>query len=744
MTIISSDAQSLFADKATESTNFAYITTIVGTMNMPETTQISTKFVYNYHMPDETTNWSGIEVENPSDLAASTGRTHVSSVSRRSYDSSSTTSQLAGYYSTQSLRFPRYIELAFDQVSMDNPSPPEATLDEIYLNLESYISLAAKEESMSNTAYSGINVQLTDAYSKFSELYTNSDVQSILATFNFLDGVDSAGAGSTLHGGTVPGSAWSLSMNDAGDTTTVTDGSFTSAGQGFTLGALDTVEETGTPYDAASQLLSEISDFSTDVITGMDSDVKSSLYDVMTNYQQYGYSHVQESEDGTAITVSLNDIESSFTDMDNITFGSSINNYLLYSLSKGAGENFASTFSSTFLSQESVTLSATNSFQSLGATTGDIDLSDFFPVVNPVSILIDEIDGTPSVESSDDSLIPMAVVGYLIEKVSLSPSGTESSSSFVSAYPDGNNVIDSAIAYGYGYQYSVRTIVYAEIPVINRSLLSSDEDQYARAGVLLLSRKGPASAVRAIDTSPPPAPVNLDFFYNYGQDTLTITWEHPTNPQDDIKYYQLFRREITDDPFEMLVMYDFDNSEVKWDSGEEGLSPNLIQSYYDSSYEDTDFDKDSTYIYSVCSLDARKMTSGYSAQFEVSFNRLTNSLIVKYLSKSGAPKPYPNLYLQDDTFVDTIKTEGYSDIKIYFDPEYYLVSSAADGPILNYLSVSAKRPVYKFNIINTDMQQSKMVDINIVNVTDEAENDWSEYVGLSVTELEALSSIWTS
>ena len=81
------------------------------------------------------------------------------------------------------------------------------------------------------------------------------------------------------------------------------------------------------------------------------------------------------------------------------------------------------------------------------------------------------------------------------------------------------------------------------------------------------------------------------------------------------------------------------------------------------------------------------------------------------------------------------------DIKIFFDPEYYLVSSTMSGPILNYLNVSGARPVYKFNIINTDMQQSKMVDINIVNVTDEALNDWSEYVNQNPAYLDA---IWTS
>ena len=35
--------------------------------------------------------------------------------------------------------------------------------------------------------------------------------------------------------------------------------------------------------------------------------------------------------------------------------------------------------------------------------------------------------------------------------------------------------------------------------------------------------------------------------------------------------------------------------------------------------------------------------------------------------------PYPNLYLNRDTFQDAIKASGYDRIKLIFDPEYYKV-----------------------------------------------------------------------
>ena len=47
-------------------------------------------------------------------------------------------------------------------------------------------------------------------------------------------------------------------------------------------------------------------------------------------------------------------------------------------------------------------------------------------------------------------------------------------------------------------------------------------------------------------------------------------------------------------------------------------------------YRDIDFTKDSVYIYAVCAIDARNLTSGYSLQMQVSFDKKSNKIVLNY------------------------------------------------------------------------------------------------------------------
>jgi hypothetical protein len=102
------------------------------------------------------------------------------------------------------------------------------------------------------------------------------------------------------------------------------------------------------------------------------------------------------------------------------------------------------------------------------------------------------------------------------------------------------------------------------------------------------------------------------------------------------------------------------------------------------------------------------------------------------VSKAGAPKPYPNIYLNFDTFKDTMKTSGFSRATIVFDPEYYKVkknsnpslppdhpeNSSIDLKLIKF-SANASLPKYKLQIINTDYQESETVSISVLDKTGE-------------------------
>ena len=134
-------------------------------------------------------------------------------------------------------------------------------------------------------------------------------------------------------------------------------------------------------------------------------------------------------------------------------------------------------------------------------------------------------------------------------------------------------------------------------------------------------------------------------------------------------------------------------------------------------YRDRDFNHNSSYIYSIVSVDARGLSSNYSAQSRVTYDIFKSRLNVDYISRSGAPIPYPNLYLRSDLFQDTIRTSGLNQLTIYFDPEYLSVQDT-DGEDLDILATSDDNPSYKISMLNLDSQKAKLIDIYIKDIRD--------------------------
>jgi hypothetical protein len=113
-----------------------------------------------------------------------------------------------------------------------------------------------------------------------------------------------------------------------------------------------------------------------------------------------------------------------------------------------------------------------------------------------------------------------------------------------------------------------------------------------------------------------------------------------------------------------------EKGETKVDSGNrEIIEPRLI-------FLDDDFTKDSKYIYALCSVDAHCLTSNYSEQVEVTFDRFKNKLNKKRISNGGSPKAYPNLRLLTETFVDLVLDKNHKSVKIAFTPEHLSVTDS--------------------------------------------------------------------
>lgn len=332
------------------------------------------------------------------------------------------------------------------------------------------------------------------------------------------------------------------------------------------------------------------------------------------------------------------------------------------------------------------------------ASASNISLSDYEAALEPIS-------ETPG----DGAGSNVRYVGYVIEKTAISPTGVveEKDPLFINGI-NVSSTIDFSVAYGVRYVYAIRAISLVTLPS-----MSDATDELIDATYMIASSKI-MSTVECIENVPPPPPVDFNVIYRYHERVPRLMWNFPITKQRDVKKFQIFRRASINEPFMLLKVHDFDDSEIPIINNEiifDFLIEKMNQPQ--TFYDDFDFNKESKFIYAVACIDAHGLSSNLSAQFEISFNKYKNRLNKRLISASGAPKSYPNLYLLNDAFVDVIKDSGHDRVTVYFDPEFLEVFND-NGSDLGLLATNNNDGLYKLQFINTDLQQATTLDI-IVN-----------------------------
>ena len=320
--------------------------------------------------------------------------------------------------------------------------------------------------------------------------------------------------------------------------------------------------------------------------------------------------------------------------------------------------------------------------------------------------------------------ITLDILGYMVDKFQDLGDGNviKKKSVLVNIPRDGlfNAVkLDYDIAYGTGYTYSARAIYVMSVPTRNG-------DQNSNAIFLVSSKPSETAFVSTHEVVPPEPPADFVVNYDFQKRAPLLMWSFPRNKQNDIKRFQVLRRRSIYEPFELQVEIDFDDSIIKYDTPEfvsahnRRVYKNPVTFYYDEK-----FDRDQSYIYTLRSVDAHGNASGYCEQIHARFDRFTNSLITDLVSirgtKRGCPVQYPNYYIDNSVLQQTAKDSFHSRVKLYLDPEYLKVlASDPDDPQrtqdLHFLPFSgdgedAPSSRFKLQILNTDLQQSKIVDI---------------------------------
>lgn len=319
--------------------------------------------------------------------------------------------------------------------------------------------------------------------------------------------------------------------------------------------------------------------------------------------------------------------------------------------------------------------------------------------------IVDIVDYRTIDPGSFDSTVQ--VVGYIIDKTEYTDNGPISRAPIIVESPRAGSTADLKIKYGAKYGYTVRSIVLVEV-----SAQDEDTNNVIAVTFLVASKNSPEIVVDCSEAVPPPSVADLSIDWDFDKDKPRLLWAFPNNPQRDIKYFQIFKRTSIEEPFTLLKMYDFNDSQTPANSNED-VDPILIEkmSSPKNYYIDYDFNREESAIYAICTVDAHGFSSNFSIQFEVRFDRFGNKLVKKLVSLAGAPKPYPNFYLQRDAFVDTIRSSGAKLLRVVFNPEYTkLVDKDKNDLRLIRTDPGSK---YTLQLLNVDLQQQSTVSIQI-------------------------------
>ena len=377
------------------------------------------------------------------------------------------------------------------------------------------------------------------------------------------------------------------------------------------------------------------------------------------------------------------------------------NNSVVHSLVKRAVAFPESTFSSVYLPMYEVS----KKLQGQAMARGLRELkADDYRTYAPEYVDLQVVKNTQS------SLATRArIVGYIIDRHEMLPNGqSRLLEPIIVENQSSNCTLDIKIKYYAKYHYTIRTVAEFTVPSI-----VEDTGELAVVKFLISSKPSTPKIVSCEEVVPPPPPSDTKFVWDYENGKLFVSWAFPTNTQRDIKQFQVFRRKSVNEPYQLVRQYHFDDSTVQAPY-HEMPDPRLVEisSSPKLGWVDSEFTKDSSYIYAIGSIDAHGLVSSYSAQTLVTFNRYKNKLVCERISPEGAPKPYPNVYLKADVFKDSIIESRKYKMNIAFVPEHVRIFDAQNNDV-GFLKTEEQSCSYKILVTNTDLATASTVDVRL-------------------------------
>jgi hypothetical protein len=306
------------------------------------------------------------------------------------------------------------------------------------------------------------------------------------------------------------------------------------------------------------------------------------------------------------------------------------------------------------------------------------------------------------------------LVGFLITKYKVLDSGNLIKvSDFIVKDTNIKSYVDKKVFYGVTYSYEIRAVWLFHVPFVLGNTFEFEK--------ILFSSKPSISFIKCEDKTAPPPPTEIRFLFDKKDEGLFISWNLPVNKQGDIKRVQIFRRKLIDHPFEIIGEIRFNERSSPPSVQYEKIPLNDIyiqedKNLPDKFFIDKEFGIKSKFIYCLASIDAHGFSSNLSSQFEVYFDKTKNKLIKSVISLGGAPKPYPNFYIEDENlFEPFLKRSGknFQKIHMIFTPEYSKLLRHVSGSVDLIVDEIKDNKEYKLQIINLDNQKSQNFNFRI-------------------------------
>jgi hypothetical protein len=282
---------------------------------------------------------------------------------------------------------------------------------------------------------------------------------------------------------------------------------------------------------------------------------------------------------------------------------------------------------------------------------------------------------------------------------------------------------DTKILYGKTYSYSIRTISLVELRVKDES------DSFSTIVFLVGSKFSPLTTINAQENEPPEPPQDFRQFWDSNQQKLIFSWSLANNKQRDVKKIQILRRNDIDSPFEIIKIYDFDDSIVKYTNNEffnqydiilrseldlpDNLKTISLSNNTVLRHIIRNFDLNSKHIYTLRAVDAHGFSSDYSIQILIEYDKAEKNIKKTLISKTGAPKNFPNLFIKDGKSENPLDFKIVSKAKnmeLLFDADMFNLFRANATQRLTVVGVNEN---FIMNIINVDNKQTKQLNINI-------------------------------